>query len=164
MFKNRRRNKTNTPSLPPAGSPNPNITDHSMRLSSFVLATVAKSVFLLKLSMFLPEDFCLFLKTVDPRKPHTGCPQTQHQASQNKSKTFHISSSMCHQREEENPHLLGPFFGFIINFCDDSILLIHEVIVNFFKFPGRIGETLELDTICLTTEVGGQSLYTQSYL
>lgn len=34
-----------------------------------------------------------------------------------------------------------PFFGFIVNFCDDSILLIHEVVVNFFQLPERIKNT-----------------------
>lgn len=34
-----------------------------------------------------------------------------------------------------------PFFGFIVNICDDSILLIHEVVVNFFQLPERIKNT-----------------------
>lgn len=29
-------------------------------------------------------------------------------------------------------------FGFIVNFCDNPILLIHEVVVNFFQLPKRI--------------------------
>lgn len=31
----------------------------------------------------------------------------------------------------------GSLFGFIVNFCDNAILLIHEVVVNFFQLPER---------------------------
>lgn len=31
----------------------------------------------------------------------------------------------------------GSLFGFVVNFCDNAILLIHEVVVNFFQLPER---------------------------
>lgn len=34
-----------------------------------------------------------------------------------------------------------PLFGFIVNFCDDSILLVHKVVVNLFQLPERIKNT-----------------------
>lgn len=36
----------------------------------FVLSVVANFVFFQKLCMFLPQDFCLLLEAVDPKKQH----------------------------------------------------------------------------------------------
>lgn len=29
----------------------------------------------------------------------------------------------------------GPLLGFVVHFCDDSIFLVHEVVMNFFQLP-----------------------------
>lgn len=60
-------------------------------------------------------------------------------------------------------HKPGPLFGFIVYFCDDSVFLIHEVIVNFFKFPETIEHTKVRTLNWLTSQRSEGSLYNQLY-
>lgn len=116
---------------------------HSNRLALLlVVSIVAHVVLLQKLCVFLPQDLSLLLKTVGPetQKTHLAPSSTvRHHQNPNKcTATTHV----CEKHRfavKERVHSLGPLFGFIVDFGDDAVFLVHEVIVNFLQSPETAG-------------------------
>ena len=57
---------------------------------------------------------------------------------------YYYQPNYIKQGEKLFLHKPRSLFGFIVYFCDDSIFLVHEVIVNFLQFTVIVEETLEL--------------------
>lgn len=118
-----------------------------------LVLSVVDFVFLQKLCVFLPKYFCLLLKTVGPGQQHQHRRHIQiHILGLQKPKQFvgvwQMWNGMFHRSGEIRfllwLHSPGPLFGFIVNFPNDSIFLIHEVVVNFFQFSKRVKSPVHL--------------------
>lgn len=129
--------------LPPAGGRYSIVAQHSWRLSYLSSPLLRILYFSRNSECFCRRISVCFLKPLALGNSTEDTFRLSSIFKHHRTQRYLLSPNQCaHQTEEKQIklqefwfHSPGSLFGFIVNFCDDSIFLVHEVVVNFFQLP-----------------------------